>query len=92
MLRVLPEAAVGHVGIYRNEETLQAVTYFCRIPVNAAEAHVVLIDPMLATGNSASEAVSLLKNQEARAIQFVCVLACPQGIRRLQSSLRCQKL
>jgi uracil phosphoribosyltransferase len=86
MLRLLPDASVGHIGIYRDEETLQAVTYFCRLPVNAAKAHVVLIDPMLATGNSASEAVSLLKKHGAKAIQFVCVVACPQGIARLQSA------
>ena len=86
MLRLLPEAAVGHIGIYRNEETLQAVTYYCRLPANAEDAHIVLIDPMLATGGSASEAVALLKKQGARKIQFVCVLACLPGIESLQSS------
>ena len=86
MLRLLPDAAVGHIGIYRNEETLQPVTYFCRVPANVAAANVVLIDPMLATGNSAREAVSLLKKEGATAIQFLCVVACPTGIDRLQSS------
>lgn len=86
MLRLLPDARVGHIGIYRNEETLQPVTYFCRIPEGAAESHVVLIDPMLATGNSAAEAVTLLKQHDAKSIQFISVLACPPGIARLQSS------
>ncbi len=86
MLRVLPDTSVGHIGIYRDEETLQPVTYFCRLPANLAEAHVVLLDPMLATGNSAREALALLKNQGAEKIQFVCIVACPQGIERVQSS------
>lgn len=86
MLRVLPDASVGHIGIYRDEETLRPVTYFCRLPANLAEAHVVLLDPMLATGNSAREALALLKNQGAEKIQFVCIVACPQGIERVRSS------
>jgi uracil phosphoribosyltransferase len=86
MQRLLPDATVGHIGIYRNEETLQPVTYLCRVPTNISAANVVLIDPMLATGNSAREAVSLLKRQGATAIQFVCAVACPPGIDRLQSS------
>jgi uracil phosphoribosyltransferase len=86
MWRLLPGAAVGHIGIYRNEETLQPVTYFCRVPGNVGAANVVLIDPMLATGNSAREAVSLLKKEGAKTIQFVCAVACPTGIDRLQSS------
>jgi uracil phosphoribosyltransferase len=86
MLRLLPDATVGHIGIYRNEETLQPVTYFCRVPAKIEAANVVLIDPMLATGNSAREAVSLLKKQGAKTIQFICAVACPPGIDRLQSS------
>jgi uracil phosphoribosyltransferase len=86
MLRVLPGASVGHIGIYRDEETLQPVTYFCRLPVNLAEAQVILVDPMLATGNSACEAVALLKDQGAKKIQFVCIVACAVGIERVQTS------
>lgn len=86
MLRLLPDAAVGHIGIYRNEETLQPVTYFCRLPANTSVAHIVLIDPMLATGNTASEAIALLKEQGARRIQFVCVVSCATGIERVQSA------
>ena len=86
MSRVLPEASVGHIGVYRDEETLRPTTYFCRLPSELSEAHVVLLDPMLATGFSATEAVSLLKKNGARQIQFVCLVACPPGIEQLQSA------
>ena len=78
--RVAPGAAIGHIGIYRDAETLRPVSYFERVPVNVAAAEVLLLDPMLATGNSACEAVSILKAQGARSIQFLCVVACPAGI------------
>jgi len=78
--RVAPGAAIGHIGIYRDAETLRPVSYFERVPVNVAAAEVLLLDPMLATGNSACEAASILKAQGARSIQFLCVLACPPGI------------
>jgi len=86
MLRLLPEAGIGHIGIYRDEETLQPVTYFSRLPVNLTEAQIVLLDPMLATGNSACEAMAVLKAQGAERIQFVCLVACSAGIEQLQSS------
>jgi len=78
--RVAPDAAIGHIGIYRDAETLRPVSYFERVPVNVAAVEVLLLDPMLATGNSACEAASILKAQGARSIQFLCVLACPPGI------------
>ena len=84
MLRVLPEVEVGHIGLYRDEVTLRPVSYYCRLPANLAAAEVLLLDPMLATGHSACEAVALLKAQGARAIQFVCLLACAAGIEQLQ--------
>jgi uracil phosphoribosyltransferase len=86
MSRILPDANVGHIGLYRDEETLRPVTYFCRLPVNLAQAEVVLVDPMLATGYSASEAIALLKAQGAKRIQFVCLVACPPGIEQLRSA------
>jgi uracil phosphoribosyltransferase len=86
MLRLVPEASLGHIGVYRDEETLRPVTYFCRLPLNLSEAEVVLVDPMLATGNSACEAVTLLKGQDAKRIQFLCLVACPPGIAQLQSA------
>ena len=86
MLNVLPDASVGQIGIYRDEETLQPVKYYCRLPANLAEAEIVILDPMLATGGSACAAAELLKAQGARRIQFVCVIACPSGIEKFQSA------
>jgi uracil phosphoribosyltransferase len=83
MPRVLPEAGIGHIGPYRDEETLRPVSYFCRLPVNLAQAEVLLLDPMLATGNSACEAVAMLKAGGARRIQFICLVSCPVGIDQL---------
>ncbi|MEP6604066.1 MAG: uracil phosphoribosyltransferase [Spartobacteria bacterium] len=86
IVRILPEANVGHIGLYRDATTLRPTTYFCRLPAELSEAQVVLVDPMLATGNTACEAVSLLKKNGAARIQFVCVVACPPGVERLQSA------
>ena len=78
--RIAPEAAVGHIGLYRDAETLRPVSYYDKVPVNVAAAEVLLLDPMLATGNSACEAASILKAHGARSIQFLSVVACPTGI------------
>jgi uracil phosphoribosyltransferase len=78
--RVALEAAIGHIGLYRDAETLKPVSYYDKVPVNVAAAEVLLLDPMLATGNSACEAASLLKAQGAQSVQFLCVVACPVGI------------
>lgn len=78
--RVASDAAIGHIGLYRDAETLRPVSYYDRVPINAAAAEVLLLDPMLATGNSACEAASILKAQGAPRIQFLCVVACPPGI------------
>jgi uracil phosphoribosyltransferase len=86
MLPLLPEARVGHLGLYRDETTLRPVTYYSRLPENVVDAQVLLLDPMLATGHSACEAVSILKARGAQRIQFICVLACPAGIAQLQSA------
>ena len=83
--RIAPDAAIGHIGLYRDAETLRPVSYYDRVPVNVAAAEVLLLDPMLATGNSACEAASILKAQGARSIQFLCVVACPPGIQQLQA-------
>ncbi|MEN3368164.1 MAG: uracil phosphoribosyltransferase [Verrucomicrobiota bacterium] len=85
ILRVAPDASIGHIGLYRDAETLRPVSYFDRLPVNVAAAEVLLLDPMLATGHSACEAVSILKAQGAQHIQFLCVIACPAGVQQLQS-------
>jgi uracil phosphoribosyltransferase len=78
--RIAPDAAIGHIGLYRDAETLLPVSYYEKVPVNVTAAEVLLLDPMLATGNTACEAASILKAQGARSIQFLCVVACPAGV------------
>lgn len=85
MSRFLPEANVGHIGVYRDEKSLRPTTYFCRLPSELSEAQVVLVDPMLATGHSACAALDLLKKNGAKRIQFIVLVACEQGIQQVQS-------
>jgi uracil phosphoribosyltransferase len=82
--RVAPDAAIGHIGLYRDAETLRPVSYYDRLPVNVAAAEVLLLDPMLATGNSACEAASILKAQGAVSVQLLCIVACPAGVDQFQ--------
>ncbi len=86
MLRILPDAGVGHLGLYRDELTLRPVTYYQRLPSSIATAQVLLLDPMLATGHSACAAVGILKASGAGDIQFVSIVACSAGITQLQSA------
>jgi uracil phosphoribosyltransferase len=86
ILRIAPDAGIGHIGLYRDAETLRPVSYFDRLPVNIATAEVLLLDPMLATGHSACEATSILKAQGARHIQFLCLVACPPGIQQFHGA------
>jgi uracil phosphoribosyltransferase len=86
MLDLVPSARVGHVGIYREPETLTAVEYYYKVPEDLQERLVIVVDPMLATGNSAVAAVSRLKEDGAQQIKFVCLLAAPEGIRHFQES------
>ncbi len=83
MLRILPSARVGHVGMYRDHETLQPVEYYYRMPGDLADREVIVVDPMLATGNSAVAAVSRLLRDGPKSVKFVCLLAAPEGHRRL---------
>ncbi len=80
MLRILPSARVGHVGLFRDPETLQAVEYYFKVPHEMTERDVVVLDPMLATGNSAIAAVRRLRATRPRSIRFVCLLTCPEGL------------
>ena len=80
--RIAPETAIGHIGLYRDAETLRPVSYYDRVPVNVAAAEALLLDPMLATGNTACEAASILKAQGALSVQFLCVVACPPGVQQ----------
>jgi uracil phosphoribosyltransferase len=85
IIRVVPDAGIGHIGLYRDAETLRPVSYYDRLPINIAAAEVLLLDPMLATGHTACEAASILRAQGALSIQFLCVLACPPGLQQFQS-------
>src|ERR1700731_897374 len=80
MLDLLPSARVGHIGIYRDPRTLQAIEYYLKLPDDLAERDVILVDPMLATGNSAVAGISRLVELKARSIKFVCLVAAPEGI------------
>jgi uracil phosphoribosyltransferase len=86
MLDLVPSARVGHIGIYREPETLIAVEYYYKVPEDLQERLVIVVDPMLATGNSAVAAVSKLKEDGAQQIKFVCLLAAPEGIKHFLDS------
>jgi len=82
-LKLVPMARVGHIGIYRDHETLEPIEYYCKLPSDIDERYVVLVDPMLATGGSASGAVNFIKKRNVKNIKFMCLIASPEGIRRL---------
>ena len=84
VLRIMPNAKIGHIGLYRNEETLEPVKYYCKLPENIHEKEVILLDPMLATGGSGSAAITLLKRDGVKKIKFLCIIAAPDGIERIQ--------
>ena len=84
MLTLIPAAKVGHIGLYRNEETLEPVEYYCKLPKDIAERDVFVLDPMLATGGSASAAITFLKQRGCHNIRLVNLIAAPEGIARVQ--------
>ncbi len=84
LLRLLPTAKIGHIGLYRDEETKEPVEYYCKLPVDIAERTVFLTDPMLATGGSAAAAIDFLRARGVKKIIFLCILAAPEGVQRLQ--------
>jgi uracil phosphoribosyltransferase len=84
VLRLVPSARVGHIGLYRDHDTLQPVDYYFKVPGDAAERDFLILDPMLATGGSAASAVSSLKRAGATRIRFLCLVAAPEGVRRLR--------
>jgi uracil phosphoribosyltransferase len=86
MLNLIPNAKVGHIGLYRNEETLEPVEYFCKLPSDASEREIFVVDPMLATGGSASAAITLLKERGITKIRFLCLIAASEGVRRLSET------
>lgn len=86
MLKILSEASVAHIGLYRNEETHLPESYYFKAPRHLAEADVIVADPMLATGGSATVAISQLKERGARSLRYVCLVSCPPGIQHLQEA------
>ncbi len=86
MLQVVPGARVGHIGLYRDPKTLEAVEYFFKVPQNMHERDVIMVDPMLATGNSAAAAVTRIKKTHPKSIKFLCLLTCPEGITALHAA------
>ena len=86
LLHLIPSARVGFVGLYRDEETLKPVQYYFKVPEDISERDVLAIDPMLATGNSSVAAIDLLKAAGARRITFLCLLAAPEGVARMQEA------
>jgi uracil phosphoribosyltransferase len=83
ILDLMPTAKVGHIGVYRNEETLEPVYYYCKLPVDITSRKVIVVDPMLATGGSAVYAIDYLKNSGVKDIIFMCLVAAPEGIAKL---------
>jgi len=86
MLQVVPGARVGHIGLYRNPDTLQAVEYFFKVPQNMPERDVIVVDPMLATGNSAVAAVTRIKLTKPKSLKFLCLLTCPEGVAAMREA------
>jgi len=86
MLDLVPSARVGHIGLYRDPRTLEAIEYYFKVPDDVPERDVIVVDPMLATGNSATAAVRRLKTRGARSIKYVCLVAAPEGVAALQAA------
>lgn len=86
MLSLIPAAKVGHIGLYRDEETLKPVEYFCKLPQDIAERDVIVVDPMLATGGSAADALTLLKQKGAKNLRLMCLISSPEGVKAVQEA------
>ena len=83
MLNLIPAAKVGHIGLYRDPETHEPVEYYCKLPEDCSQREIFVVDPMLATGGSASAAITMLKAKGCKNIHFMCIIAAPEGIERL---------
>lgn len=84
IIKVVPNAKIGVIGLYRNEETLEPVRYYYKVPKDIKDREVILVDPMLATGGSACDAIKMMKEDGVKKIKFLCLIAAPEGIERLQ--------
>ena len=86
ILELVPQAKVGHIGLYRDHETKEPVEYFCKLPQDAEQRDFFLVDPMLATGGSAVMAITLLKKRHINSIRLVCLVGCPEGVKKVQEA------
>ena len=86
MLKLMPTAKVGHIGMYRDEETFEPHEYFCKLPAPIEERKIFVVDPMLATGGSAIDAIDLIKNRGGKDIYFLCIIAAPEGLEKLATA------
>ena len=86
MLQLIPAAKVGHIGLYRDPETLKPVEYYCKLPADCAEREVFVVDPMLATGGSSVAAIQMLKDKGCKNIHFLCIIAAPEGIKAMEKA------
>ncbi len=85
-LSLLPAAKVGHVGLYRDPETLEPVEYYCKLPTDVTERELIVVDPMLATGGSAIATIDLIKKRGAKQIKLACLIGCPEGVKAVQEA------
>lgn len=86
MLAMIPAAKVGHIGLYRDPDTLEPVEYYCKLPEDCSEREVFVVDPMLATGGSAVAAIKMLKDKGVRSIHFLCIIAAPEGVEAMKEA------
>ena len=86
LIKVMPNAKIGHIGMYRNEETLKPIPYYFKTPSNLDKREVIVLDPMLATGGSGIDAINKLKEHGAKKIKFLCIIAAPEGIKKMQEA------
>ena len=85
VLQLIPAAKVGHIGLYRDPETLNPVEYYCKLPADCAEREVFVVDPMLATGGSSVAAIQMLKEKGCKNIHFMCIIAAPEGVEKMKA-------
>ncbi len=86
MLTLIPAAKVGHIGLYRDPETLKPVEYYCKLPADCADREVFVVDPMLATGGSSAAAIRMLKEKGCKNIHFMCIIAAPEGVAAMKEA------
>ena len=86
MLSLIPAAKIGHIGLYRDPETLEPVEYYCKLPADCGDREVFVVDPMLATGGSSVAAIQMLKDKDCKKIHFMCIIAAPEGVKKMQDA------